>query len=150
MMISETDSLFLSCGEAFISPLSELEEDITDTVESSNDAGGMPSNIGMYTVGIHLGSGAFGEVRLGTNRLTGDKVALKFLKKSDIMSMGAAERTSTEIQCLTSLDHGNIIRLYMVTHFFSLLLFYATLKSASNLIIWYVCLLILLTMKLIH
>ena len=36
-------------------------------------------------------------------------MALKFLKNSEIMSIGAAERTATEIQCLTTLKHHNII-----------------------------------------
>lgn len=74
----------------------------------------MPSYVGMYNVGAILGSGAFGEVRLGTNKLTDEKVALKFLRKADIQSMGAAERTSNETQCLSSLSHRNIIKLFMV------------------------------------
>jgi serine/threonine protein kinase len=51
--------------------------------------------------------GGLGEVRVGTQQVTRDKVALKFLRKSEIMSIGAAERTATEIQCLTILKHQN-------------------------------------------
>lgn len=46
-----------------------------------------------------LGRGGFGEVRVGEHQLTGERVALKFLRKSAIADMGAAERTTTEIQC---------------------------------------------------
>lgn len=46
-----------------------------------------------------LGKGGFGEVRVGEHQLTGERVALKFLRKSAIADMGAAERTTTEIQC---------------------------------------------------
>jgi carbon catabolite-derepressing protein kinase len=61
-----------------------------------------------------LGRGGFGEVRSGEHQLTGEKVALKFLRKSEISSIHAAERTITEIQCLTALKHNNIISLYQV------------------------------------
>lgn len=46
-----------------------------------------------------LGKGGFGEVRVGEHQLTGERVALKFLRNSAIADMGAAERTTTEIQC---------------------------------------------------
>jgi serine/threonine protein kinase len=71
----------------------------------------MPASIGGYKVNDILGRGGFGEVRVGEQPLTGERVALKFLRKSEIHSLGAAERTNTEIQCLTALKHNNIIRL---------------------------------------
>lgn len=112
MMIGDTDSIFLSLGEDFISPTPvTYGADAADIGELDCS---MPSYVGMYNVGALLGCGAFGEVRLGTNKLTDEKVALKFLRKAEIQSMGAAERTSTEIQCLTTLNHRNIIRLFMV------------------------------------
>jgi serine/threonine protein kinase len=43
--------------------------------------------------------------------VTQERVALKFLPKSEISDMGAAERTTTEMQCLVALHHPNIIRL---------------------------------------
>ena len=46
-----------------------------------------------------LGKGGFGEVRVGEHQVTGERVALKFLRKSAIADMGAAERTTTEVQC---------------------------------------------------
>ena len=114
-MISETDTLFLSYGESFIPPSTfPMSSLVSTNAESTKEYRGVPSSIGIYSVGAVLGCGAFGEVRLGINKFNGEKVALKFLKKSEIQSMGAAERTSTEIQCLTSLDHRNIIRLHTV------------------------------------
>ena len=112
MMIGDTDSIFLSLGEDFISPTPVTY--IGDAADTGELDCSMPSYVGMYNVGTLLGCGAFGEVRLGTNKLTDEKVALKFLRKAEIQSMGAAERTSTEIQCLTTLNHRNIIRLFMV------------------------------------
>jgi hypothetical protein len=63
---------------------------------------------------IFTGSGSFANVRKGTNQFTGGKVALKYLKKSEILSFDAVERTANEIQCLSSLRHQNIIRLETV------------------------------------
>lgn len=115
MMIEDNDILFLSVADDFLAPPS-----ISDNNNVSSDAhkaGGrsenekIPSFVGGYKVGELLGKGGFGEVRVGEHQLTGDRVALKFLRKSEIHSLGAAERTNTEIQCLAALKHANIIRL---------------------------------------
>lgn len=114
MMIGDTDSMFLSGGEAFISPSPTAYTQDLAHKRDLNEHNRMPAYVGMYNVGAILGSGAFGEVRLGTNKLTDEKVALKFLRKSDIQTMGAAERTSNETQCLSALSHRNIIKLFTV------------------------------------
>jgi serine/threonine protein kinase len=67
--------------------------------------------IGGYKVGSFLGKGGFGEVRLGVHALTNEKVALKFIQKRDMGTLVDAERTVTEIQCLTALKHPHIIKL---------------------------------------
>ena len=74
---------------------------------------GSMTSLGPFLIGEILGKGGFGEVRVGVNQLNGEKVALKFLRKSEIMSLVAAERTATEIQCLSALKHPNIIQLVM-------------------------------------
>lgn len=111
MMIEDDDILFLSMAEDFTPP-ADLE-----TPDDPNRAEGdkIPHNIGGYKVGELLGRGGFGEVRVGEHHLTGERVALKFLRKAEIHSFNAAERTNTEIQCLTALKHGNIIRLLHVS-----------------------------------
>jgi serine/threonine protein kinase len=108
MMIEDNDILFLSNGDDFIPPL-------VDRSESLNWDKTVPSTISGYRIGKVLGRGGFGEVRVGEHHLTGERVALKFLRKSEIISMGAAERTTTEIQCLSALKHANIIRLQQVS-----------------------------------
>ena len=66
-------------------------------------------------MGEILGRGGFGEVREGTNQVTGEKVALKFIKKSEIQSVGAVEKAAVEIKCQSILRHQNIIKLEMVS-----------------------------------
>ena len=70
--------------------------------------------MGGYQVSSFLGKGGFGEVRLGVHQITRDKVALKFILKSEMGTLGDVERTTTEIQCLTALNHPNIIKLLRI------------------------------------
>ena len=111
MMIEDDDILFLSNGADFQTPF--LENNYGNYKKASAGEA-IPHVIGGYKVGKFLGRGGFGEVRVGEHQLTGEKVALKFLRKDEIMSIGAAERTTTEIQCLTAMRHHNIIRLQQV------------------------------------
>ena len=134
MMIQDEDMLFLSSGEEFVpKPPSytatsgpdrtlAAELDINRN-QNQSDSGGiddkyasktdnLPPVIGNYKVSTFLGRGGFGIVRVGRHQLTDERVALKFINKSDILSIAAAERTMTEIQCLTTLKHSNIILLY--------------------------------------
>ena len=124
MMIVDDDILFVSNEAEFRTPQSTLNS-INNIVDSDSESvdleapeklevESIPPVLGGYRVSRVLGKGAFGEVRVGEHQLTGEKVALKFLRKADILSIGAAERTSTEIQCLSALKHNNIIRLQQV------------------------------------
>ena len=118
MMIEDDDILFLSILDDYISPTTGGSSSVGDDADSSSEKKKahekVPPMIGGYRVLDLLGKGGFGEVRLGEHQLTGEKVALKFLRKADIHSLGAAERTNIEIQCLTTLKHMNIIRLHQV------------------------------------
>ncbi|EQC30594.1 CAMK/CAMKL protein kinase [Saprolegnia diclina VS20] len=108
MCIEEGDMLFFSTGAPFQIPgQSEAEASSVDNIGSGGVVGG-------YRVTTLLGRGGFGEVRLGVHQLTNEKVALKFILKSEMGSLGDVERTTTEIQCLTALNHPSIIKLIRV------------------------------------
>lgn len=119
MMIEDNDMLFLSNnGDDFVMPDIGHQADgvlYNELAEGTKVLG--------YTVSSFLGRGGFGEVRLGEHQLTNEKVALKFLRKSEILTINAAERTVTEIQCLAKLKHANIIKLIHVSDFVSRCLF---------------------------
>lgn len=115
LMIEDNDILFLSNnGEAFIMPSNlNLQQNDSSNAENSNNDD--ITIVHGYKVTSVLGKGGFGEVRLGEHTVTNEKVALKFLRKADISTIGAAERTVTEIQCLATLKHPNIIKLLHVS-----------------------------------
>lgn len=110
MMIVDDDILFFGKDEDFIRP----DSMVADKGRSESER--LPHSVGGYIVGELLGRGGFGEVRCGGHPLTAEKVALKFLRKAEIHSLGAAERTNTEIQCLATLKHNNIIKLIQVLY----------------------------------
>jgi serine/threonine protein kinase len=115
MMIEDDDIIFLSINEDFIAPVDPLLDNSDLSGHSHSRAEEkIPHMVSGYKVGDLLGRGGFGEVRVAEHHLTGERVALKFLRKSEIHSFNAAERTNTEIQCLMALKHQNIIRLQQV------------------------------------
>lgn len=61
-----------------------------------------------YSIGEVLGTGNFAEVRLGTNKQTGEKVAIKVIEPKD---SDDEEIIKSEIEILGKLNHPNIIRL---------------------------------------
>jgi serine/threonine protein kinase len=68
--------------------------------------------LGNYIVGDTLGEGGFSTVKLGVHQTTGQRVALKMLKKKQMEDrlIAAAER---EINVMTKvMDHPNVIRFY--------------------------------------
>ena len=104
--IDDDELLFLSTNEQFINPRSS-------TLASAG--GGEPAQfLGGYELGHTLGEGGFGVVKFAQHQITSEKVAMKFIKSSEIENLGDAERTTTEIQCLVSLRHPNITKLLRV------------------------------------
>ena len=61
-----------------------------------------------------LGEGAFGSVRLGINKQTGEKVAIKILEKIKLTRSTDKVRLRREISILKKLRHPNIVQLYSV------------------------------------
>ena len=68
--------------------------------------------IGHYILDRTIGEGTFGKVKLGTHKLTQEKVAIKILEKERIKDIADVERVAREI--LKLIRHPNIIQLYEV------------------------------------
>ena len=67
-----------------------------------------------FVIKDKLGEGAFGSVRLGINKQTGEKVAIKILEKSKLSRYQDKIRLEREIEILKKLKHPNIAQLYSV------------------------------------
>ena len=70
-----------------------------------------------YKIGVTLGQGAFGKVKLATKLCDNgnrNEYAAKFIDKSQMDDLDDVERIYRESAILTSLKHPNIIRLYEV------------------------------------
>ena len=61
-----------------------------------------------------IGEGTFSEVKLGINKTTKEKVAIKILEKSKIINKEDLERVNREKQILLNLNHLNIIKIYSI------------------------------------
>jgi 5'-AMP-activated protein kinase catalytic alpha subunit len=72
------------------------------------------SNLTKTNLGKTLGKGTFGQVKLGTNVNTGEKVAIKVLDKCKIKDSADIDRIKREIHIMKLLRHPNIVRLYEI------------------------------------
>ena len=63
-----------------------------------------------YEISSIIGEGTFGVVRLGKEKLTGEKVAIKILEKKKIVTKDDEERVEREIEILKKVNHINVIK----------------------------------------
>ena len=67
-----------------------------------------------YSIKETIGKGTFSIVKLGINKKTQEKVAIKILKKKKIIRKEDIERIEREINILKKLDHINVIKIYKI------------------------------------
>ena len=89
------------------------EKEYNEWFEKLKIATGYTNLLDIYEVKNKLGRGKFGLVKLGIDKKTGQKVAIKIMKKSN-MDSSDLELVRTEIEILKICQHPNIIRLYNV------------------------------------
>ena len=89
------------------------EKEYQEWFEKLKVATGYTNLLDIYEVKKKLGCGKFGLVKLGIDKKTGQKVAIKIMKKSS-MDSSDLELVRTEIEILKICQHPNIIRLYNV------------------------------------
>ena len=68
--------------------------------------------VGHFVVGKTIGKGTFGKVKLGYDKVTGEKVAIKLLEKRRFASAADEIRVARELRILKHVRHPNIIQLY--------------------------------------
>ena len=67
-----------------------------------------------YLIKETIGKGTFSIVKLGINKKTNEKVAIKILKKNKIIHREDVERIEREISILKKLSHINVIKIYKI------------------------------------
>jgi len=58
-----------------------------------------------YNIGVTLGTGSFGRVKLAKHKKTGEFSALKILKKHDIIKLKQVDHVISENTILIDIDH---------------------------------------------
>lgn len=67
---------------------------------------------GNYWLGKTLGKGSSGRVKIGYNKITGEKVAVKIISKSYLSTNATTERAvKREIAIMKLIQHPHIVRL---------------------------------------
>ena len=74
----------------------------------------MNSIIKEYSIKKIIGKGTFSIVKLGFDRETGEKVAIKILEKKKILNKSDAERVDREINILKEINHLNLIKIIKI------------------------------------
>jgi len=65
--------------------------------------------LGDYEIKHTLGTGSFGRVKLAKNKMTNKWVALKILKKAEIIRLKQVDHVINENTILSNLDHPFIV-----------------------------------------
>ena len=68
-----------------------------------------------YSIKNMIGKGNFSTVKLAINKKTGEKVAIKILKKDKILNKSDLERVEREINILKNISHINLIKINKIT-----------------------------------
>ena len=83
-----------------------------------------------YTLKGIIGKGTFSIVKLGINKLTTEKVAIKIMQKNKIINKEDLIRIQREIEMLSRLSHPNVIKIYKIKE--DLKKFYIIMEYCEN------------------
>ena len=70
--------------------------------------------INEYAIKETIGKGAFSKVKLGINKLTGEKVAIKIIDKKKLKINSENKRIEREINIIKKLNHINIVKIVQI------------------------------------
>ena len=94
--------------------MKEKEEETISIEKDKNGKNSMKDIVGDYIIKDIIGEGTFSKVKLGINKITGQKVAIKILDKLKLIEEEGIERVLREIKISSELDHPNIIKIYKI------------------------------------
>ena len=94
--------------------MKEKEEETISIEKDKNGKNSMKDIVGDYIIKDIIGEGTFSKVKLGINKTTWQKVAIKILDKLKLIEEEGIERVLREIKISSELDHPNIIKIYKI------------------------------------
>ena len=115
----------------------DVKENNNEVKEAENDL--YLNTMNQYIIEEKLGEGMFGMVKLGTHKITKEKVAIKILNKSKI-SKSQQILLNRELSILKKMNHYNIIKLYSIIEtekVIYLIQEYCSGKELSNYILYH-------------
>ena len=68
-----------------------------------------PIKLSDYEMGDTLGTGSFGRVKIAKDKKTGEYVAMKIMKKIEILKSKQADHIANEIKILSMIEHPFVI-----------------------------------------
>ena len=78
--------------------------------QTENEKGKVRSiKLSDYEMGDTLGTGSFGRVKIAKDKKTGDYVAMKIMKKIEILKSKQADHIANEIKILSMIQHPFVI-----------------------------------------
>ena len=87
-------------------------ESIDIKINDSNKEGDgkvCPIKLSDYEMGDTLGTGSFGRVKIAKDKKTGEYVAMKIMKKIEILKSKQADHIANEIKILSMIQHPFVI-----------------------------------------
>lgn len=97
----------ISSGGRSVAFFTENEDDLVGWVKALKNASCSLEEF--YTIGKQLGKGSYGEVFLGTDKLTGKQYAIKVIQKNP-NNRKQKKFIERERAIMTTVQHGNIVR----------------------------------------
>ena len=85
-------------------PLKELHE-----AKNENEGKVRSIKLSDYEMGETLGTGSFGRVKIAKNKKTGEYIAMKIMKKIEILKSKQADHIANEIKILSMINHPFVI-----------------------------------------
>ena len=87
------------------------KESVSLKVEETDGGDGKVRQIKLsdYQMGDTLGTGSFGRVKIAKDKKTGDYVAMKIMKKIEILKSKQADHIANEIKILSMIQHPFVI-----------------------------------------
>ena len=77
--------------------------------DKAKDGKVKPIKLSDFEMGETLGTGSFGRVKIAKDRKSGEYVAMKIMKKAEIIKSKQADHISNEIKILSMIDHPFVI-----------------------------------------